>query len=32
MKIAAVIPLALEINSSVELLKLIENVEEYNFD
>ena len=32
MKIAALIPLILEMNTSVDFLNLIQNVEEYNFD
>ena len=32
MKIAALIQLILEMNTSVDFLNLIQNVEEYNFD
>ena len=32
MKIAAFIPLILEMNTLVDFLNLIQNVEEYNFD
>ena len=32
MMYAALIPLVLEINNSVDFLNLIQNVEEYNFD
>ena len=32
MKIAALIPLILEMNTSIDFLNLIQNVEEYNFD